>query len=88
MGLRGGPSKADDAEGSGLAREVGMYDALPTCLVPGEPWAEYGIVERRYRDRHPDAFAAVVERYGHREQGQGKSCTSGLCRPDHRVTVF
>jgi hypothetical protein len=51
------PPDRDASEGSGLASELGMYDDLPGCLNPGEPWVEYGIVERRYRDAHPDAFA-------------------------------
>jgi hypothetical protein len=27
----------------------------------GEPWLEYGIVERRYRERSPDEFSVLAD---------------------------
>jgi hypothetical protein len=48
------------------AGDRGLADALFACVLPGEPWAEYGIVEHRYAERHPDAFRRLVAEKGHR----------------------
>lgn len=71
----GAPDR-DAREGTGLAAELGMYDDLPQCLIAGEPWVEYGIVERRYREAWPDAFAKVVERYGHSDRQHKRRYTA------------
>lgn len=63
------PLPADSSEGSGLAAELGMYETLPELIAGDEPWIEYGILERRFREEHPGAFAAVLDRYPHREHG-------------------
>jgi hypothetical protein len=60
----------------GFAEELGLYDLLPTLLVRGEPWVEYGIVERRLREAEPDVFAELVERYGHIETHGSKTYTA------------
>lgn len=50
----------------GLGEELGLYDDLLELLVPGEPIVEYGIVEHRYACAHPNEYAVLVARYGHR----------------------
>lgn len=53
------------ADAEGITAELGLYDDLPKCLVPGEPFVEYGIVEYRYERLRPKVFAQLLERYGH-----------------------
>lgn len=60
----------------GPASELGMLDDLLACVPGDEPWLEYGIVERRYRDRSPDAFAELVTRWGHLEDGVPRRYTA------------
>src|SRR5712691_6250076 len=45
----------DDAE-PGIMDNFGLFDDLPHCLEEGEPFAEYGIVEHRYRTLRPETF--------------------------------
>lgn len=49
----------------GITAELGLYDDLPLCLIAGEPFVEYGIVEHRYSELRPEVFRQLVERYGH-----------------------
>jgi hypothetical protein len=55
-----------------------LLDPLSDCVVAGEPWVEYGIVEYRFRLRHPDLFAAHVRERGHRMLGPHKVTASGV----------
>jgi hypothetical protein len=47
-----------------------------TCLEKGEPFAEYGIVEHRYRMMRPDTFAQLLATYGHRAIEIGRLYTT------------
>ncbi|MFD2081553.1 hypothetical protein SAMN05421678_106250 [Actinopolymorpha cephalotaxi] len=49
-----------------MAQELGLDVELPAALAAlGEGWFEYGLVERSYAVRQPEAFARMVERWGH-----------------------
>src|SRR4051812_16150460 len=74
-GLHEAPATDADGE-SGPAFELGMLDDLVACLHEGEPWVEYGVVEHRYREMSPDAFAELVARWGHREDGVQRQYTA------------
>jgi hypothetical protein len=65
-----------EEEAEGPATELGMLDDLLACVEPGEPWLEYGIIERRYRERSPDEFEQLVQRWGHREDGRQRPYTA------------
>ena len=54
------------AYASGLAGELGLHEDLPRCVIQGEPWVEYGIVEYRYGIAHPVEYRRLVDTYGHR----------------------
>jgi len=56
---------AELPEWGGITAELGLYDDLPTCLIAGEVFVEYGIVEHRYAELRPDVFRQLLERYGH-----------------------
>jgi hypothetical protein len=47
------------------AAELGVFDDLQACIHPAE-WVEYGVVEHRYALQAPDAYAALVDEFGHR----------------------
>lgn len=50
----------------GITAELGLYDDLPRCLHPREPWVEHGILEHRYKLLRPDVyFDKLLPRYGH-----------------------
>ena len=53
---RAGAERIDRAEPEGKAAELGLYEDLLRCVVPGEPFVEYGIVERRYEELRPEIF--------------------------------
>lgn len=69
---------AEDSGGTGLAEELGLYDDLLCCLVAGEPWIEYGIVEHRLGQLQPKTYAELLERYGHTRQGPKKYTASAF----------
>lgn len=58
-------SGVDELGLEGLAQEWGLYDDLPLCLLAGDPFVEYGIVEHRYRSANPSRYAFLLRRYGH-----------------------
>jgi hypothetical protein len=47
------------------AKTLGLYDLLPSLLVPGEPWVEWGIVEHRMSLAAPKLYGDLYEHYGH-----------------------
>lgn len=63
-------------EWSGVMGELGLYDDLPNCVDPGEPFVEYGVVEYRYRSRFPDSWAKVRERYPYRDVDEYREYTA------------
>lgn len=42
-----------------------LLEPLSSCVVAGEPFAEYGVIEYRFRQRFPELFAAHVRDRGH-----------------------
>ncbi|MFR9807323.1 hypothetical protein ACL02T_34260 [Pseudonocardia sp. RS010] len=54
-----------DGEIGGLAAEIGLAEDLKMCVVPGEPWVEYGVVEHRYSELNPAAYGTLVQKFGH-----------------------
>lgn len=42
-----------------------LMEPLTACVVSGEPFVEYGIVEYRFARAHPDLFAAHIAERGH-----------------------
>jgi hypothetical protein len=54
----------------GIMAELGLYEDLPRCLVSGEPWVEYGIVEHRYKLLRPEVyFGHLLPKYSHTAVG-------------------
>ena len=65
----------------GIAAEFGVYDDVFLCLSPGEPWAEHGIVEHRYKELRPTEYREMIDRWGHVIQGPRRySVTAFLTR--------
>jgi hypothetical protein len=50
----------------GVTAELGLYDHLPDLVAAQDPWLEYGVVEHRYKEAHPDVYAELLRLYGHR----------------------
>lgn len=55
----------------GIAAELGLYDHLPTYVLAGEPWVEYGVIEYRFGKARPDGYRGLLSRWGHVAQGPG-----------------
>jgi len=55
----------DQALSGGKSEELGLYDDLPRCLSPSEPWVEYGVVEYRYSVLNPSVYSQLLADYGH-----------------------
>jgi hypothetical protein len=51
------------------AAGLGMYDDLPLCLVPGEPFVEYGVVEHRFSQLRPEVYEQLIRDYSHTRLG-------------------
>src|SRR5262249_53154673 len=71
-------SGVDDLALEGVTAEWGLYDDLPKCLVHGEPYVEYGVVEYRYSQLNPTRYAFLVNRYGHTEKAPSHYTASSL----------
>jgi hypothetical protein len=52
-------------EHGGLAAELGLHTDLLSCIRPGEPWVEYGVVEHRYSEVNPENYKKLIDRFGH-----------------------
>lgn len=62
----------------GVMGELGLYEDLPRCLVAGEPFVEYGVVEHRYSTQFPKGFAAVLARHPHRRDQKGLDYSASM----------
>ncbi len=71
---------SNEAGRSGLT-EDGVTDELldpfSACVLTGEPWMEYGIIELRFRDAFPDLFRDHVRDRGHRMLNRTVGTASG-----------
>jgi hypothetical protein len=50
-------------------REFGLFDHLPECLVQGEPFVEYGVVEHRFSKLFPEDYQKMIDQYSHTRLG-------------------
>lgn len=50
-----------------------LLEPLSQCVLTGDPFVEYGIVEHRLRTRFPDLFAAHVAEQGHSMFGESRT---------------
>jgi hypothetical protein len=63
----------------GITAELGLYEDLPLCILPGEPWVEHGVVEYRYSHLRPEIYTReLLPRFGHTKQGPRHFSTSAL----------
>ena len=62
---------------SGLAAELGLYDALLRSIGRGE-WVEYGVVEYRIAKEEPSAYRTLLDIYGHASLGPTRYSTSSF----------
>ena len=67
---------AEGAAEEGVTDE--LLEPLLACVVPGEPFAEYGVVEYRFRLAHPGLFRAHVREQGHVLTGRRLYTASGV----------
>jgi hypothetical protein len=63
---------------SGITRE--LLQPLLSCVRPGEPFVEYGIVEYRLREAYPDLFISHVRDRGHVMLARGNQATASSVR--------
>ncbi len=57
-----------------------LLEPLLACVVPGEPFAEYGVVEYRFRQQYPQLFRAHVRERGHVLTGKRLDTTASAVR--------
>lgn len=55
-----------------------LLDPLARCVLPDEPFVEYGVVEYRFRLEYPDLFAAHVRDRGHVMIAPGQATASSV----------
>jgi hypothetical protein len=65
-----------EAAADGVTDE--LLEPLRACVVPGEPFAEYGVVEYRLRVAYPELFRAHVRQQGHVLTGKRPFTASGV----------
>ena len=63
---------------NGIGEELGVYEALITCVDNSDQWLEYGIIEHRYKLAHPSTCARMVERWGHTKKAITKYSASSF----------
>lgn len=61
---------------TGVGEELGVYDTLLRCLLPG--FTEYGVLEHRFSAEDPATYRHLLQRYGHRRIGPSKYTTSSF----------
>jgi hypothetical protein len=67
------------SERNGITAELGLYDDLPRCLMPDEPFVEHGVIEYRYKLLRPDVyFDELLPRYGHVANGPRRYSTTAF----------
>jgi len=64
------------AAADGITAELGVYDDLLQCLVRGEPFVEYGVIEDRYSRLRPRVYRDLIDRYGHRRSAHSRYTAS------------
>jgi hypothetical protein len=70
--------RVDEPPDDDKAARLGMYDDLPACLVPGEPFLEYGVVEHRFSQRRPDVYQKLIDDYSHTRLQRRKPYTASV----------
>jgi hypothetical protein len=63
------PEHRTRRSGEGLGADLGIWDKLLECFLPGEPRVEYGVVEDRLFERYPAVCEELMRRYGHTWRG-------------------
>jgi len=71
-------SSLEEPGAENKTEELGLYIDLPHCLVVGEPFVEYGIVEDRYSRMRPEVYATLIADYGHTRQGPKRYTASAF----------
>jgi hypothetical protein len=62
----------------GKTAELGLYEDLPRCLVKGEAFVEYGVVEYRYSQLRPDVYQRLLDDYSHTRIERHKPYTASV----------
>jgi hypothetical protein len=62
----------------GKTAELGLYEDLPRCLVKGEAFVEYGVVEHRYSQLRPDVYQRLLDDYSHTRIERHKPYTASV----------
>ena len=62
-------SVSEPSDGQGPVPIEDVREGLLHCVYEGEPWVEYGIVEKRYAKTAAEDFERIREAYGHRILG-------------------
>jgi hypothetical protein len=66
------------SDADGIIGDLGLYEDLMQCVLVGDPWVEYGIIEFRYRLAYPGKFRDLVRERGHRQFPVGNNTASKL----------
>ncbi|MEZ5202895.1 MAG: hypothetical protein R2701_00475 [Acidimicrobiales bacterium] len=61
---------------TGIGEELGVYDTLLECLLPG--LSEYGVIEYRFSQADPSTYRHLLDRYGHTALAPSKYTTSSF----------
>ncbi len=62
----------------GKTAELGLYEDLPRCLVQGEAYVEYGVVEHRYGELRPQVYQRLIADYSHTRIERNKPYTASV----------
>ncbi|MHA6785707.1 hypothetical protein ACVGOW_32625 [Pseudonocardia saturnea] len=57
-----------------------LLQPMLTCVRPGEPLVEYGVVEYRLREGYPDPFISHVRDRGHVMLSRGSQASASSVR--------
>lgn len=55
--------RAGGSAGAGVTAD--LFDPMLACVIPGEPFVEYGIVEYRLSQQYPELYRAHIAERGH-----------------------
>jgi len=57
-----------------------LLEPLLACVLPGEPFVKYGVVEHRFRLANPELFVAHIKDRGHVMHGTTQATATGVSR--------
>jgi hypothetical protein len=68
--LTTGRDRHTESGNEGICNDLHLYEDLLRCVIPGEAYLEYGVIEYRYALANPETYKKLVSTYSHTALGE------------------